>query len=171
MKASICSAIIAIVATSAGVSAFSPTVTGLSKQNLIGTASVDVASTSNAFRTTLNPNHRSTSLQASASENEGFFSDLEINAPYAIAYFSFLAFAAFASFSEAPGASQAILDKFLADPIQPGVNELFASVFNLLGLVVLPMACLIMPSAKSQKLNPGPFVAGGAFGGYGAVRQ
>jgi hypothetical protein len=115
------------------------------------------------------PKFYKNTLKASSSDDEGFFSGLEINLPYALAYVGFLGFAYFMTTVEAPGASQLVLDKFLADPVNPGVNELFASVFNLLGLVAIPLACLVMPGAKGQKLPAAPFLLGGAFAGYGSV--
>ena len=70
---------------------------------------------------------------------------------------------------EAIGASQVILEKFIADPLHPGVNELFATVFNLIGLVGIPLACIIMPSAKGQRFSAPPFLIASAAVGYGAV--
>lgn len=106
---------------------------------------------------------------ASADDEDGFFGGIQINFPYAIAYIGFLAFAFYMTTLEAPGASQAVLEKFLADPVNPGVNELFASVFNLLGLAAIPIACLSMPGAKGQKPPLVPFLLGGVFAGYGSI--
>lgn len=102
-------------------------------------------------------------------ESRGIFDDIQINPPYAIAYFGFLAVGYAMATMEAPGASQVVLEKFLADPVNPGVNELFATVFNLLGLAALPFACLTMPGAKGQKPPLVPFLIGGIFGGYGSI--
>lgn len=117
---------------------------------------------------------RATTLQAQASttdeEEKGFFSQLQINTPYALAYVGFVAFAFYQATNEAPGASQAILEKFLADPVNPGVNNLFATVFNLLGLAAIPIGCIAMPSAKGQSPVPlVPFLLGGVFAGYGSI--
>lgn len=102
-------------------------------------------------------------------ESAGLFTGIQINAPYAIAYLGFLAFGFAMTSAEAPGASQVILEKFLADPVNPGVNELFATIFNLLGLAALPFACLTMPGAKGQKPPLVPFLLGGVFAGYGSI--
>jgi hypothetical protein len=110
-----------------------------------------------------------TSLYASGTDEEGFFSDIQINPPYALAYVGFIAFAAYRTTLEGPGASQDILDKFLSDPVNPGVNELFASIFNLLGLSAIPIACISMPGAKGQKPGIVPFLLGGVFAGYGSI--
>lgn len=99
----------------------------------------------------------------------GFFDDLQINIPYAAAYIFFLGYAYFRSVGEASGASQEVLNVFLADPVNPGCNELFAAVFNLLGLVGIPMACILLPGAKDQKLPAAPFLAGSFFGGFGIL--
>jgi hypothetical protein len=58
---------------------------------------------------------------------------------------------------------------FSESVVNPGVNELFASIFNLLGLAPLPIACLTMPSAKGQKPPTAPFLLGGVFAGYGSI--
>lgn len=120
------------------------------------------------------PNCRNSSpLMARSAPTEsdgGFFSDLTINPSYAAFYLAFLSVATYMSLSEAPGASQALIDKFIADPLHPGFgSSLFESEWNLIGLVGLPLACLIMPGAKGQKLNPAPFLFGSVFAGYGSL--
>ena len=95
---------------------------------------------------------------------------VRINPPYAVAYVLFLAYAYLRSSSEPEGASMEILQKFLANPQNPeGVNELFVTVFNLLGLYAAPIACLLMPGARRQGLPAAPFVLGSMLGGYGAL--
>jgi len=105
----------------------------------------------------------------SEEEEGGFLSNLKINPPYAIAYASFIAIATYMNSVEPAGASQALIDKFITDPINPGVNELFTSEFNLLGLIGLPMACLVMPGAKGQSLPAPPFLFGSSLAGYGSL--
>lgn len=102
-------------------------------------------------------------------DDDDYAPEIKINPPYAIAYVLFLACAFLRSSSEPVGASAEILQRFLADPLNPGVNELFVSVFNLLGLYFVPMACLLMPGARRQKLPATPFLLGSMFGGYGAL--
>lgn len=119
-------------------------------------------------------NHRMETLLAkpdSSLEEDGgnFFSDLKLNPPYALAYVSFIGLAAYMSSAEPVGASQAVLEKFFADPLNPGVNELFVTVFNLLGIIGLPMACLVMPGAKGQKLPAAPFLFLSSLAGYGSL--
>lgn len=97
-------------------------------------------------------------------EDQGGFS---INPPYAVAFVSFLSFAFYRSFTEADGASMRILEGFFADPLNPGCNELFVTIFNLLGLYFFPLACLLMPGTKGQKLPATPFVLASMLGGYG----
>lgn len=108
---------------------------------------------------------------AGESDGNGFFDGLQLNPPFIVAFVGFLTFAYFRTVGEGPGASQDVLNLFLADPIHPRVNELFAVVFNLLGLVAFPMACLIMPSAgaKEQKLPAPPFLMASAFAGFGGL--
>jgi len=103
-------------------------------------------------------------------EKDGFFSNLTINPTYAVPYLIFLIVATYMSINEAPGASNAIIEKFIADPLHPNSgSSLFEVVFNTLGLIGLPMACVIMPGAKNQKLNPTPFLFGSAAAGYGSL--
>lgn len=94
---------------------------------------------------------------------------LKINPPYALAYIAFLGYAYFRNSAEPEGASMEVLQQYFADPSNPGFNELFVTVFNLLGLYAAPIACLLMPGAKGQKLPATPFVLGAMFGGYGAL--
>ena len=103
------------------------------------------------------------------SDASGFFSDLTINAPYALAYILFVGFVIVRQAAEPEGASNALIQQYFADPLNPGFNELFITVFNLLGLYAIPLACLLMPGAKGQKLPATPFVAGSLLAGYGAL--
>ncbi|KAL3822806.1 hypothetical protein ACHAXA_005971 [Cyclostephanos tholiformis] len=99
-----------------------------------------------------------------------------INPPYAIAYVLFVAFAFWRSYSEVPGSSLDVLRKFLDNPMNPiGINELFVTIFNLLGLYAAPFACLLVPSSSRRRDDRGmllpatPFVLGSVFGGYGIL--
>lgn len=103
------------------------------------------------------------------SDESGFFSGIKINAPYALAYVLFLGYAFLRQSGEAEGASMEVLNQYMADPSNPGFNELFVSIFNLLGLYAAPIACLLLPGAKGQKLPATPFVLGSMFGGYGVL--
>ena len=62
-----------------------------------------------------------------------------------------------------------ILQQYIADPLNPGFNELFITIFNLLGLYAAPLACLLMPGARGQRLPAAPFLLGSMFGGYGVL--
>ena len=88
---------------------------------------------------------------------------------YLVPYLGFLAFAFHATSAEAAGASQAIVEQFIADPLHPGVNELFSIIFNLIGLVAVPLACILMPAATGQRFPAAPFLVASVFAGYGAV--
>ena len=102
-------------------------------------------------------------------EESGFLSNLKLNPPYAIAYLFFIAVAAYMSMTEPAGASQTLLEQFIADPLNPGFNELFLAEFNALGLIGIPMACLLMPGAKGQSLPAPPFLIASSFAGYGSL--
>ena len=94
---------------------------------------------------------------------------LPINPPYLLAYVAFIGFAFFKTMTEEANASNEILQQFLADPLNPGVNEIFVTIFNLLGLYFVPMACILMPGAKNQKFPAAPFLLGSMLGGYGLL--
>lgn len=98
-----------------------------------------------------------------------FWDEPTINPIYAAAYLSFIGYAFVRTMTEPEGASMEILEKFLADPINPGCNELFVAIFNLLGLFFVPAACLLMPGAKDQKLPATPFILGSCLGGFGLL--
>ena len=78
-------------------------------------------------------------LQASSKDgsvgSEGWFDGITLNPLYLVPYVSFMAFGVASFVADTSGAGQVILDKFIADPIRPGVNELFVTIFNLLGLM------------------------------------
>ncbi|KAL7554759.1 hypothetical protein ACHAWF_018290, partial [Thalassiosira exigua] len=105
----------------------------------------------------------------SSGEELGFLSGIQINPPYLLAYVFFLGFAFLRTAAEPEGASAEPLQQFLADPLNPGFNELFFAIWNLLGLFFVPFACLLMPGARGQKLPATPFLLGSMFGGYGVL--
>lgn len=107
--------------------------------------------------------------EGDTSSDGGLFGGVNINPIYAAPYAFFLLFGFYMTSHEAAGASQQVLEKFIADPLHPGVNELFATVFNLIGLVGIPLACIIMPSAKGQRFPAPPFLIASAAVGYGAI--
>ena len=102
-------------------------------------------------------------------ESDGFLTNLKINPPYALAYIAFTAFAVYQSSIEPLGASNAIIEKFIADPINPGINSLYCVVFNYLGLFFFPMGCLLMPGSKGQSLPAPPFILASMAAGYGSI--
>lgn len=111
-----------------------------------------------------------TNLDSEEQSDGGFLADVTFNPPYLVAYISFLWFAFFRTFTEEPGASNDILQAFIADPLHPGCNEIFFAIFNLLGLYFVPMSCLLMPgSNENQKFPAAPFLIGSALGGYGLL--
>ena len=111
-----------------------------------------------------------TNLDSEEQSDGGFLADVTFNPPYLVAYISFLLFAFFRTFTEEPGASNDILQAFIADPLHPGCNEIFFAIFNLLGLYFVPMSCLLMPgSNENQKFPAAPFLIGSALGGYGLL--
>lgn len=104
-----------------------------------------------------------------SSEGSSFLDGIKFNPPYALAYVVFIGFAYARQTAEPEGASMEIIQQFIANPLNPGFNELFLTVFNLLGLYFAPMACLLMPAARGQKFPATPFILGSMFGGYGVL--
>jgi len=135
-------------------------------------AEMPLARSKTSYSTQLN--RATTSVYAANLDTEeesegGFLRGVSINAPYLAAYVIFLGFAVFKSITEEAGASNVILEQFFADPLNPGCNEVFVTIFNLLGLYFIPMACLLMPGAKNQKFPATPFLLGSMLGGYGLL--
>ena len=109
------------------------------------------------------------SVESKGEEDEKQF---QINPFFATLWLGFLSYGIAQTASEGVGAgtvSGDILEQFLANPVNPGVNEIFFVVFNLLGLAPLVAASLIMPTAKFQKLSATPFLFASAAFGYGAL--
>lgn len=124
-------------------------------------------STTRLFQARTNKNESTKDTQT---QEEGLFSNITLNPFYTIAYLIFVSVATYMSTTETPGASQEIIEKFIADPLHPNIgSSLFEVVFNTLGLIGLPLACLIMPGAKGQRFNPTPFLFGSAAAGYGSL--
>jgi len=110
------------------------------------------------------------SLSSKSTEEEGFFTNLKINPLYASLWAVFLSVATYMSATEVSGASQTLIESFIADPLHPGFgSSLFETEWNAIGLVGLPLATLIMPGAKGQKLNPTPFLFASSLAGFGSL--
>ena len=164
--------LLALVTSCAGFSA-APVSTRLTHSMNIAAEKIPLATSKTSFSTQTN-RATTTTVYASNLDTEeetegGFLSGVSINPPYLAAYVIFLGFAFFKSMTEEAGASNDILQQFLADPLNPGCNELFVTIFNLLGLYFIPIACLLMPGAKNQKYPATPFLLGSMFGGYGLI--
>jgi hypothetical protein len=160
-----------IMISVATVSAFAPIRSySVTRQTTIPTSIFHPSPSTTIF--TRSATFTSTTIRSQSDDNEkdGLFTNLSINPIYAAPYLVFLIVATYMSINEAPGASQSIIEKFIADPLHPNSGSaLFEVVFNTLGLIGLPMACLIMPGAKNQKFSPTPFLFGSAAAGYGSL--
>ena len=158
------------IATLGGCSGFTPASQKLLGQT--GNRDLHLPTTLSSYDNSLS---RDKLLIAKATTNgsdeppSGFLSGIKINPPYALAYILFLSFAYVQNAAEPEGTSMELIQQYIADPLNPGWNELFITVFNLLGLYAAPIACLLMPGSKDQKLPATPFVLGSMFGGYGAL--
>lgn len=159
--------LLALVTSCAGFST-APVSTRLAQPMTVAKIPLATSKTKNSRSLTTTSVYAS-NLDTKEESEGGFLAGVSINPPYLVAYVIFLGFAFFKTMTEEAGASNEILLKFIADPLNPGCNELFVTVFNLLGLYFVPIACLLMPAAKSQKFPATPFLLGSMFGGYGLV--
>ena len=114
-----------------------------------------------------NSNNPTSAKGIQVNQDEGILDS--INPPYFLAYVLFLSFAFVRTLTEPEGVSKEVLEKFLADPLNPGENELFVAIFNLLGLYFIPIAALLLPGARNQRFPAAPFLLGSMFGGYGVL--
>jgi hypothetical protein len=117
-----------------------------------------------------NNNNDESNTRQTQEQEQGLFSNITLNPTYTIAYLIFFSVATYMTTTETPGASQEIIEKFIANPLHPNIgSSLFEVIFNTLGLIGLPLACLIMPGSKGQRFNPTPFLFGSAAAGYGSL--
>uniref|UniRef100_A0A7R9ZAC0 Uncharacterized protein n=1 Tax=Pseudictyota dubia TaxID=2749911 RepID=A0A7R9ZAC0_9STRA len=178
MKLYVTTSLLLAVLSAGKVSAF----TSASRSSLLSPAPLTSYQHSRVHETTsspqcfqrLRPESSASPLLAQATDDNGdeggFFSDLTINPGYAAFWLAFVSVATYMSATEPSGASQALIESFVADPLHPGFgSSLFESVWNCIGLVGLPLATVIMPGAKGQKLNPTPFLIGSSIAGYGSL--
>ena len=165
MKISILLSVLALSATS---EAFAPSASFKSRGKVSSHIQTHHVPSFDVYRSKNIQHFTALSVKTGDEESEGILAG--INPVYAIPYAIFLTCATYFSLNEPAGASQAIIEKFVENPLQPNLgSSLFEVVFNSLGLVGVPMACLIMPGAKDQKLNPVPFLFGSAAAGYGSL--
>mmetsp|Transcript_9829 Transcript_9829/g.9497 ORF Transcript_9829/g.9497 Transcript_9829/m.9497 type:complete len:311 (-) Transcript_9829:242-1174(-) len=98
--------------------------------------------------------------------------NFQINPLFATLWAGFFLFGILQTAGEGVGSgtpSQELIERYIANPSKPDLNEIFNFIFNLLGLAPLIAASLIMPGAKFQKLPATPFLIGSAALGYGAL--
>lgn len=96
------------------------------------------------------------------------YNNISISFPYAAAWIGFIAFALFGTASESLGgeASKELIDKFIQNPLNPGINHIFNYIFNLFAWIPFSLSALIMPGAKKQLLPATPFLLGSTMIGY-----
>ena len=108
-----------------------------------------------------------TALQQSTdSDAAGFFDDLELNVPYAALWAGLLAFALNAPGGLSNPESTELLNKIIANPLDPGCSVIFTWIFSLFTFIPVSLAALIMPSAQEQKLPATPALFGCSMLGY-----
>jgi len=111
-------------------------------------------------------------MASGVEEDDRSMDNFQINPLFAALWAGFFLFGVVQTAGEGVGAgtpSGDLIQIYAANPAKPDLNELFVTVFNLLGLAPLAAASLIMPSAKFQKLSATPFLFASAAFGYGAL--
>ena len=165
--------IIGLASLQCHATGFVPTLTvsgrAMTRSDLPGINNIATASLNGISYPGVKIVHTVKATNGEADEPNNDFPTININPPYALAYILFLAFAYVRQAGETDGASMEILQQYIADPLNPGFNEIFITIFNLLGLYAAPLACLLMPGARGQKLPAAPFLLGSMFGGYGVL--
>ena len=107
-----------------------------------------------------------TDTAAADDDDDGASPSWKFRAVPAAAWLALVVFA----FGLAPGElndSNALLEKVLANPVHPGINEAFYTLFNVFAPLPVILACLVLPQGRRRKgLPAGPFVLGAAFLGF-----
>lgn len=118
-----------------------------------------------------NEKYYSTCLSASVLNDDGDGDGaLTINPIYAGMWAALLGFAIFLAPGEFNGQVDTdMINQIIANPTNPGLNEIFMVIFNFFVVAPITLACLLMPGAKGQKFPATPFVAGSAFVGFFAL--
>jgi len=93
---------------------------------------------------------------------------IKVSFVYASAWIGFVTFALFGTPEAglAGEASKELIEKFIANPLNPGINHIFNFIFNLFAWIPFSLAALIMPSANKQILPATPFLLGSTMIGY-----
>jgi hypothetical protein len=88
--------------------------------------------------------------------------------PYAAAWIGFVAFAFLGTPHEGIGGegSKELIEKFIQNPLNPGINHIFNYIFNLFAWIPFSLSALLMPGAKRQSVPATPFLLGSTLIGY-----
>jgi hypothetical protein len=62
-----------------------------------------------------------------------------------------------------------MLNAIIADPVNPGINELYYTAFNFFATIPVVMACLILPQGRKEGVPAFPFLALSSAIGYFAI--
>jgi len=95
-----------------------------------------------------------------------------LSLPYLITWLALIAW----TVTLAPGEMTSDSDmemaiSMISNPTSSGVNPLYYTIFNYLGVMPLILASLIMPGAKYSKVSPTPFLLVSAAFGFGAIGE
>lgn len=172
---------LALSSSSSGASAFQPNAGVVVHKFSVVHSTRNVASSTNKRSTPFlhhqqtNKHKKETTLslfqgKKSTPEPVDDVPSFQLNIPAAAAWVALVAWA----FTAAPGELQsdtdtAMLQAILADPVHPGINELYYTVFNFFAVIPVILASVILPQdRRNVGLPAAPFlIASSAIGYFG----
>ncbi|KAL7568694.1 hypothetical protein ACA910_021690 [Epithemia clementina (nom. ined.)] len=89
-----------------------------------------------------------------------------VRAGSVVAYIALLAFVFNAPGQFGDPADAELIAKIVADPVNPGINPLYYTAFNIFATMPLILASVTCPQASKEGLPPGPFVLASSFIGF-----
>jgi len=93
-----------------------------------------------------------------------------ISIPYATAWVGFIYFGLLYAPNHFTGVdTKDMINQIVANPLNPGLNEMFMFVFSLFTFIPLTLSALILPGSNNQKLPATPFLLGSSLVGYFAL--
>jgi hypothetical protein len=101
--------------------------------------------------------------------NPSIFSSF--SAPFGIAWLCLVlwAFSPLAPGSLGSAQDSEMLTAIIANPVSPGINELYYTFFNFFATIPVILACLVLPQGSKAGLPAGPFLALSSAIGYFAM--
>lgn len=104
------------------------------------------------------------SLKSSGKDDFDIPASWKVNPVASTAWLALVIFA----FAFAPGDlnDNSLIEAVIADPVHPGINEAYYTLFNVFAPLPIILASLVLPQGSRRGLPAGPFVVASAFLGY-----